>query len=330
MLAWTLTTQALNARLAASRLRREHLAETGETHAYRCVHGLGDGLPGITLDRYETVGVLSLYGDCPGQDEHRIALEAATCFSLTSVYVKRRPKSTQRTQETLEEFAPSAPVVGLPQPSFQATERGLRFWIRPGEGLGVGLYLDARAFREHVEAHARGARVLNLFAYTGGFSLAARRGGAREVTDVDLSKRVLTWAAENAALNGLRAGSERFIAEDAFRFLERASRKGAQYDVIVSDPPAFSSSRGRVFTAREGTALLTQASAQVLTPGGRLVACCNQVSLAGSAFEVLVHQGVAAAGRRVQHQTRLFPSQDDFPLAAGEEPSTKALALVLD
>lgn len=317
-------------KLQKARERRAELEHQDATTAFRWVNAAGDGLGGWTLERFGPVGVLSFYETLAADAEERLFDAVMDVFTPQSLYVKRRPKGAQASGKQLAQHAPQEPVRGMAMPELVVRERGLQFKIRPGEGLGVGLYLDARSLREHLERVCGGGKVLNLFAYTGGFSLAARRGGASRAIDVDLSKRVLAWGGENAELNGHVRHPSDAIAGDAFRVLARALKQNETFDCVVLDPPAFSSAGGRAFAVAKQYDALVEAAARVTRKQGRMLACCNQASLTPAAFERLVRQGVANAGRSVLSLKRLGPSPVDFPAAPNDVPALKAFDLVLD
>jgi 23S rRNA (cytosine1962-C5)-methyltransferase len=317
--------RTLRARLRRAAERRAPLLAGGRTTAYRLVHGRADGFEGATVDVFADVLVLALYADV--QVGPLLEALIAEC-APRSVYLKRRPKAASRlAPEALRAQAPSAPVHGVPVDAVDVREEGLLFRIRPAEGLAVGLYLDMRDTRAFVRSHARGTSLLNCFAYTGGFAVAALAGGAAAAANVDLSKRALAWAAENAALNGQVAEP---LAGDVFAWLRRLARAGRTFSSVVLDPPAFARGPSGPFSiARDMPALVARA-ARVVAPGGMLVACCNQHSLSAQRFGALLHKGLAAAGRAGRPLATLGPSSVDFPPVAGEPAGLKVAVLRLD
>jgi 23S rRNA (guanine2445-N2)-methyltransferase / 23S rRNA (guanine2069-N7)-methyltransferase len=122
-------------------------------------------------------------------------------------------------------------------------EGGLKFWVNLSDYVDTGLFLDHRVARKRVMDEADGKRMLNLFAYTGAFSVYAAGGGARSTTTVDLSRTYLDWAGDNFEANGLSGRQHKFIASDAVEFLDEAQRRGDQYDLVVFDPPTYSNSK---------------------------------------------------------------------------------------
>jgi 23S rRNA (cytosine1962-C5)-methyltransferase len=174
----------------------------------------------------------------------------------------------------------------------------------------VGLYLDARDARAFVQAEARGRRVLNLFAYTCGFGVAARRGGAARAANVDASRKVLDWGEENLRANGLPVDRFDFIAGDAFEWLGRFARKSEQFELVVLDPPGFATTKTSRFTAARDYHQLVAAAAPVVAAKGLLLAMCNVEAMTLAAFEGQLERGLAARGGRV---VRRFGASDvDF------------------
>jgi 23S rRNA (cytosine1962-C5)-methyltransferase len=211
----------------------------------------------------------------------------------------------------------------------EVREQGLAFGIRPGEGLAVGLYLDMREARGWVRSHARGRTLLNCFAYTGAFAIAARAGGAARAVDVDLSRRSLTWAEENARRNGQSPPPTDRLAGDVFDWLRRLAKRGERFDALVLDPPGFARGKGGTFTAsRDWPGLVAQA-APLVAPGGWLLAACNVAALQARRFEAALAEGVRRAGRTAEEVARPDASPVDFPSPPGEEPPLKVRVLRL-
>ncbi len=223
-----------------------------------------------TVDVFADVAVLSTYVE--GVDEQGVAGALAAEHGLRAVYVKRRPKKAQGAATT--DIAPTKPIWGSPVEAVVAVEQGMKFEIRPANGLSVGLYVDAREARAWVFANALRRTVLNLFSYTCGFGVAARLGGAARAVNIDLSRKVLDWGEANYALNGLSVEKRDFIAGDTFEWLKRFEKKGERFDLVVLDPPSFATSgRTRFSAAKDYPKLLAQA-AQL---GETVLACCNLV-----------------------------------------------------
>jgi 23S rRNA (cytosine1962-C5)-methyltransferase len=164
-------------------------------------------------------------------------------------------------------------------PSFpdrwQAREEGMTFLLRADRGLSPGLFLDQRANRRYLGRHCRGARVLNLFAYTCSFSVAAALGGAAAVTSVDVSPGFLDWGKENFAANGLSTTGHIFTKADARDYLALARKRGWLFDTIILDPPSFSRSKGKTFSVRSELIPMALNCLDLLAPSGEVLVCTN-------------------------------------------------------
>jgi 23S rRNA (cytosine1962-C5)-methyltransferase len=155
--------------------------------------------------------------------------------------------------------------------SFVVAEQGLKFWVNLGDYLDTGLFLDHRLTRARIREEARGKRFLNLFSYTGSFTVYAASGGATATTSVDLSNRYLQWSARNLSLNGIDAAKHELVRADAVRWLEQA-RPERRFELIMVDPPPYSVSAKmrRAFDVQRDHPRLLAASLRLLAPGGIL------------------------------------------------------------
>jgi 23S rRNA (cytosine1962-C5)-methyltransferase len=316
-----MSAQLLEDLLREAWARRAPLREDPRTTAYRLVNGEADGVPDVTVDVFEHLYVVSLYSDFSPAQEQALLDAAETAWAPRSLYLKRRPKEARHLANVAkEQLAPEVAARGESLESLVALENGLRFLIRPGQGLSVGLYLDMRDTRAWLAGEVRGLTVLNLFSYTCGFGVAATAGGAKRVLNIDASRRVLDWGEENARLNGQPVDRYDYVAGDVFEWLGRLAKKGETFDVVVADPPSFATTRTSRFSAAKDYALLAEAAAKVVAPGGRLVACCNLATLASRRFEAMVTEGVSRAERKGRGGLSLGPSSVDFP-ATPEHPA---------
>jgi 23S rRNA (cytosine1962-C5)-methyltransferase len=214
-------------------------------------------------------------------------------------------------------------------------ENGVRYEIRFGEGYSVGLFPDQRDNRRRVmvnhvapgfqirEGGMEGSRVLNLFAYTCGFSVCAALAGA-ETTSVDLSRRPLDWGRANFQVNGLDPELHHFIAGDAIEWVRRLQRQGRTYDLVVVDPPTFSRSRkGKVFQVEKHLGALVEEIVSVVAPEGTLFVSTNAAGLAPEAFAEELQAAVRRAGRRIRHEHPCTQSAD-FPTGRQQPAHLKA------
>ena len=251
-------------------------------------------------------------------------------FAARGAYHKILSRQVRRS--TTAEASPQL-VLGEAAPErFAIRENGIQFELGFNEGYSVGLFLDQRDNRRRwvsghiaadfpVRANAGQAPwdVLNVFAYTCGFSVCAARAGAK-TTSLDLSKKYLEWGRRNFSLNGLDPAAHDFIYGDAFDWLRRLAKKGRAFDVVVLDPPTFSQSKEHgTFRADKDYGKLVAAALPVLKPGGVLLASTNAADWAPEEFLADVGAAVRGAGRKLQKQ-HYVPQPPDFPVSR-EEPA---------
>jgi len=267
---------------------------TAQTSAYRWLYGESDGLPGIVVDLYGDVGsgerwaVLKTYATSVERIKPWVveALQAMT--PLTGVI--ERGSEDGRGAELLAGIMPAAPII--------IAEHGLRFEVDVLLGQKTGFFLDQRENRRTVEQWSQGRRVLNLFSYTGGFSVYAARGGAVHVSSVDSARAAMAAAERNFTRNGFDPAQHEFVVADCFEVLERYHGEGRRFDLIIVDPPSFAHSKAQLVPALGAYRRLNSLALKCLTPGGLLASssCSSQVSPA--AFRQMLAEAAAAAKRR--------------------------------
>jgi len=294
-------------RLDASIERRASLWDGDEVTACRLVYAESDGLPGLILDRYGDWLVLQAL--TAGVDGRKHALAAAALAVTGTKGVYERSDVDVRRHEGLPETA--GPLLGAEPPErIRITERGVRWLVDVRQGHKTGLYLDQRANRQRFRAYADGARVLNVFAYTGGFGVVAAVAGAREVVHVDSSADVLTMAAANVALNGLNVQAHRYIVGDAFQALREMRDAREEFDLVVLDPPKFAHSQRDVLAATRGYKDINMLAMALTRPGGMLAtfSCSGRVS--EDLFQKVLFGASVDAGREVRILERLHQDAD--------------------
>ena len=308
------------------------LHATEPTNAFRLLNAEGDGTPQLAVDVYGEHLVAHFFADetapdAAQQTHEAQVLDALEGLGFAGIYVKRHPRQKNELAEPRDpRYAPADPLRGAPAPDeLVIREHGVPFEVKLGDGLRTGLFLDQRENRRRVRDLAAGQRVLNLFAYTGGFSVAALAGGATQSICVDASATALAWARRNAARIDASA-RHRVLQDDAFDVLSRFARRGERFGVIVLDPPSYATTRGRRFRVLRDYAELCAACLRVLAPGGRLLACVNhheatQAWLRKEVTRVARGEGLVIA------QLRDLPAQLDFPSAVGAEPTSKSILL---
>jgi 23S rRNA (cytosine1962-C5)-methyltransferase len=202
-------------------------------------------------------------------------------------------------------------------------ENGLAYLINFGEGLATGIFLDQRENRRRLlSLSLQGKTVLNTFAYTCAFSVAAAKAGA-VTTSVDLSKNYLEWGKDNFRANGLDPASHDFIFGDAFEWLKRLAKRGQRWDIVILDPPTFSTTKkGRVFQAARDYEELAALAVPLVAPGGWLLCSTNQRTLEAEQFEKSI-QIAAQNCDRIMESMEFETLPFDFRLAPKEQPYLK-------
>jgi len=271
------------AAVTAAVRRRDGVAAEGHT-AYRLLFGEGDGLPGIVADRYGRFAVIEPYARSV---EPFLPLVARTLLREV------RLKGVVRRHGSELEVLAGEP----PPPEETIRENGLRFLVNFTAGQKTGLFLDHREHRALVRDVSAGLRVLNLFAYTGGFSVHALAGGAREVWSVDTSAGALADAVRNVALNDLPAERHRVLDEDVFALLPHLEEAGERFDLVILDPPSLARKKAQRARAEAAYRRLNAAAARLVTPGGMLATASCTAQVPAKAFDAAVKAGLREAGR---------------------------------
>ena len=298
-------------RLRAALLLRERHAKLEGTSAYRLVNAEGDGLPGLTVDRYGDYLMVQFYSDIWKPHQKPLMAALARLLSPAGIYLKGRPQDTRSLDAENKKYARLVFGQEAPEP-LRVQENGLDFQVRLEEGLNTGLFLDQRNNRRDLMERCRGMRVLNLFCYTGAFSVAAAAGGAKAVTSVDASQPYLDWAKENFAANRLNPKTHEFILGDCFAVLKDLKVRKRQFDLVLMDPPSFSTVGKSRFTTRGGTSELVAAALDLLPEGGLLITCSNHQKVDVADYLKELRRGALAAGSELR-VLDLKGQPEDFP-----------------
>ena len=288
--------------------KRATLHTDPETTCYRLVHGEADFLPGIRVERYSDVWVVLVLAGCAEPYADAICTSIASRAPEATV-VRRDHRDDLRREDVRTRRLGGGELD--PDTVIQAKELGIVYPLRPFAGLATGIYVDQRATRAWLRPQAAGKRVLNLFAYTGAFSISLLAAGAAHAIDVDLAAPALRHAEETAALNGV-ADRHRTVHVDCRKFLAGCSE---HFDLIITDPPTAAQGGDSWVLRRDYPELLRLVTGR-LAPGGLLVACCN--TLGGKPYPLVetVRQAATAAGVAVDE----VPGPDlgeDIPLMRG-------------
>ncbi len=290
--------------------RRRQLRES--VGAYRALHGESDGLPGVVLDVYASTGVLQSYSAGVDAIARHAAAHAARALGLTSVLWK--PALRRRSG------GPDAPrVLRGPAPgTITFREGALELTVEPMSGQKSGAFLDLRGLRRRVaELDLAGARVLNLFSYTGTLGLAAEIAGAAEIWNVDASQPALAFAAAHHARDPAR---HRYVAADVFDWLPRLDR-AESFDLVIADPPLMTSRRTDVPGALAAYGRLYRGIRRHVCAGGWIAACCCTSRIEPGAFRRCVDRALGPSFRFVER----LPAEPDHPVAFAEADYLKLL-----
>jgi 23S rRNA (cytosine1962-C5)-methyltransferase len=310
---------------------RSPLAAQGTT-GYRLVHGENDGLPGLVVDRYDTVLVIKLYTaawlphlESVVEGLRSLAAPGCIVLRLNRALRGRADAPDFRDGQVLSGELPAAPIL------FE--ENGLRFEVDPVQGQKTGFFLDQRDNRALVERHSAGKSVLNVFSYTGGFSVYAARGGARAVVSLDASPPALLAAERNIQHNldwaTVRQAQHRVLAGDAFDLLPGLRQGGDRFDMVILDPPSFAKAANEVDRALHSYERIIRMGMALVAPGGMLVAasCTSRIGveqLRSAAF------AAAAAERRQLEILQQTGHALDHPIGFAEGAYLKCIFARLD
>ena len=281
-----------------------HSESPSSTNCYRLVHGEGDNLPGLIIDYYDGVCVMQAHsvGMFRAKKQISEALQKVYADALKAVYDKSSGTAPYKAGLELidgymyrrEDFSDDEQTV---------LENGHKFIVNWTEGQKTGFFLDQRENRALVGSLAKGRNVLNLFCYTGGFSIYALANGALHVDSVDSSKKAMMMVDRNVALNGFDETKHTSLCCDAIDYLREVPE--GKYDLMIVDPPAFAKHRGSLKNALRAYQRLNAAAISKVAPGGFVFTySCSQV-VDKEAFALAVFSAAAHAGRSVRILDRL-------------------------
>jgi 23S rRNA (cytosine1962-C5)-methyltransferase len=290
----------------------------GDTNVCRLVNAEGDGLPGLTVDRYDSFLMVQYYTQA--WEKHLSVFAEALCevFDPDGIYAKHRPQETRKLASGKKAGAPKSRLIsGNSAPeSLTVRENGLLYKIDLVKDLHTGLFHDQRLNRLELRRMAAGSRFLNLFSYTGAFSVAAAAGGAEKVTSVDAAGRYLDWARDNFRLNDMDAGQHEFVTGDCFAELDRMIKQDRSFDIVLMDPPSFSTTRKSRFTTAGGTADLVNKALTLVENGGLLITSSNLQKMSMADYLKELRKGAHKSGRTLQ-VISTSGQADDFPFTVG-------------
>ncbi|MGM0317440.1 MULTISPECIES: class I SAM-dependent rRNA methyltransferase [unclassified Enterococcus] len=277
-----------------------------QTTAFRLFNGEGDRIGGLIIDYYDSFAVFSWYNETLYL-AREVLLKAfqAAYPEIVGIYEKIRFETTRlpESQHVTGEEAKEPLLV---------QENGVTYATYLNEGLMTGIFLDQKEVRGAlIDGLALGKSVLNMFSYTGAFSVAAAMGGATETTSVDLAKRSLKKTREQFEVNGLTPDAHKIIVMDVFEYFKYAQRKGFSYDVIVLDPPSFARNKKKVFRVAKNYGELVKDSLSILADEGILIASTNAANVSIDQFQAMIEDELISAEYEYQI-SGVYRLPDDF------------------
>lgn len=300
---WSFEKQEIDANFFISRINqaqllREDIIERDGLTGYRLIAAESDGLPGITIDRYDNFLVCQLLSAGAEYQKDTLVQALKHCFPKCSIY--ERSDVSVRKKEGLKERTgvlygetPSEPVV--------IEENGVKISVDIINGHKTGFYLDQRDSRYQAQKYVKDKEVLNCFSYTGGFGLYALKGGAKRVINADVSQLALDTAKHNAALNGFTDKKKAvFLNADVFKLLREYRDQGTKFDVVIMDPPKFAESKAQLNGACRGYKDINMLAIQILKPGGTLLTYSCSGLMDGALFQKIIADAALDANRSVK------------------------------
>ncbi len=299
-------------RIEAAWTVRQALFDLNSTNGIRIVAAESDGLPGVTIDRYDTVLVVQLLS--AGAEFHRALIVEALKQQFPGLSIYERSDVDVRKKEGLPL---TTGWLHLPRDSGEVVikENGFNIVVDVVNGHKTGFYLDQRDSRAAARRFALGKTILNCFSYTGTFAVASALGGAAHVTNVDVSDLALQTAQRNAELNQLPESQISYRKADVFKLLREYKESGEQFDMVILDPPKFAESKAQLMGACRGYKDINRVAMQLVKKGGLLLTFSCSGLMEESLFQKVVADAALDAGRDCLFIERLNQAAD-HPIAS--------------
>lgn len=299
-------------RIQDALLLREDIIQRDGLTGFRLIAAESDGMPGITIDKYQNFLVCQLLS-AGAELQKQVLVEALKeVFPECNVY--ERSDVAVRKKEGLEQ------TVGVlhgetPPKSVVIEENGVKISVDIVDGHKTGFYLDQRDSRQQAIKYVKDKEVLNCFSYTGGFGLYALKGDAKRVINVDVSQPALDTAKHNAEINGFDISKKRavFLNADVFKLLREYRDQGTKFDVVIMDPPKFVSSKNNLTSGANGYKDINMLAMQILNPGGTLLTYSCSGLMGNDLFQKIIADAALDAGRSVKFIER-FEQAADHPV----------------
>tara|TARA_Y100001956_G_scaffold61463_1_gene61319 strand:- start:4966 stop:6159 length:1194 start_codon:yes stop_codon:yes gene_type:complete len=314
---WSFEKEQINKAFFVKRIRdayllREDIIERDGLTGFRLIAAESDGLPGITIDKYQDFLVCQLLS--AGSEYNKKALVAALLEVFPGCNIYERSDVAVRKKEGLEE------VTGVlhgeePPKSVVIEENGVKISVDIIGGHKTGFYLDQRDSRQQAMKYVKDKEVLNCFSYTGGFGLYSLKGGAKRVINADVSQPALDTAKYNAELNNFDISKKRavFLNADVFKLLREYRDQGTKFDVVIMDPPKFVSSKNNLTSGANGYKDINMLAMQILKPGGTLLTYSCSGLMSSDLFQKIIADAAVDSGRQVKFVER-FEQAADHPI----------------
>ena len=295
-----------------SRSKRQSYENDELTTAYRLFNQEGDGLLGVTVDRYGDYAVFSWYNAFI-YDRRDMIVQAFQAVYPDILGATEKIRFKGLDYESAHLYGEEAPEV------FTILENGVQYQVFLNDGLMTGIFLDQHEVRASlVDGLAAGKNLLNMFSYTAAFSVAATMGGASETTSVDLAKRSRELSEAHFLANGFPLENHRFIVMDVFQYFKYAKRHDLSYDVIILDPPSFARNKKETFSVAKDYHRLISGAVEILNPNGILIASTNASNVSKEKFKKQIEKGFAGTSHTYLQEYGL-PA--DFVYKKNEEGS---------
>ncbi|HAT8491824.1 TPA: class I SAM-dependent methyltransferase [Vibrio vulnificus] len=298
-------------RIQDAQLLREDVIERDGLTGYRLIAAESDGMPGVTIDRYQNFFVCQLLSAGAEHQKQNIVDALIEVFPDCNVY--ERSDVSVRKKEGLQET--TGVLHGeMPPKSVVIEENGVKISVDIVGGHKTGFYLDQRDSRQQAMKYVKDKEVLNCFSYTGGFGLYALKGGAKRVINADVSQPALDTAKFNAELNAFDISKKRavFLNADVFKLLREYRDQGTKFDVVIMDPPKFAESKAQLNGACRGYKDINMLAMQILKPGGTLLTYSCSGLMDQVLFQKIIADAAVDAGRSVKFVER-FEQAADHP-----------------
>jgi 23S rRNA (cytosine1962-C5)-methyltransferase len=279
-----------------------------ETNVFRIIHGEGDGFPGFVCDYYNGILVFQAHslGMWKLEELFKDIFLENFRSKITAVYDK-----SDKTLPKSEGITPKNRFLCGDQYENIVSEYGMKFYVNVVDGQKTGYFIDQRENRNLLKKYSKGKKVLNMFCYTGGFSVAALKGGAESVTSVDASQIAIDLTVRNGELNGFKENHET-LATDAFEFLDKMEKN--KYGLIILDPPAFAKHASVTNQAVKGYQRINRAAMEKIAPGSLLFTFSCSQAVDKQTFRMAVMEASLQAGRNVKI-LRQLTQPDDHPVS---------------